>query len=231
MSETNPLPTDNPCNNAADGGPDDLDEYLDGLLSGDSGFISRDRIAERLGSIEDRLDQLVDQLRQINESQRERTGELENYLKIVAECQRQTATLANRELERHLLHPAIEAASTLKGLIDDLLEQAAGLPENEAFCPFVKPIVDSIKQAASVAEAETKSLGIETIAPRHLNDLDAHRHDVKQTVAADDNTSHGKIERTLVPGLAYRGKVLRQAKVSVYRYVTNQPADSKGLGQ
>ena len=124
------------------------------------------------------------------------------------------------------MHPAIEAVDALVRQIRHLLEQATSLPENESFCPFVRPIVDSIKHAAQIADAKSKFLDIEIIEPRGLDDLDPAKQEVKQVVPIEDSAKHRKVERTLTPGLIYRGKVLRQAKVSAYRYV--QTSNLKG---
>jgi len=147
---------------------------------------------------------------------------LEEYLKLVATCQKETAGLANNQLERYLLYPAIEAVAELAEQIQQLLEEITSLPETERFCPFVRPIIGLVRQAAQIADDERKRLDINTIKPKELDDLDVDKHDVKQAINTSDNTKHRKIERTLVPGLIYRGKVLRQAKVSVYRHNPNQ---------
>ena len=149
-------------------------------------------------------------------------SKLEEYLKLVATCQKETAGLANNQLERYLLYPAIEAVAELAEQIQQLLEQITSLPETERFCPFVRPIINQVRQAAQIADNERNRLDINTIEPKELDDLDVDKHDVKQAVPTSDSTKHRKIERTLVPGLIYRGKVLRQAKVSVYRHIENQ---------
>jgi len=188
--------------------------------------VALDGIHKLCESNETQLAQLNDRLSKLLENQQNQTSSLEQYLHIVDECQKELAKLANNQLERHLLHPAIEAVDVLIKQIRHLLEQATSLPENEIFCPFVRPIVDSIKHAALIADAKSKSLDIETIEPRGLDDLDPAKHDIREAVKTDEPSKHRKVERTLIPGLIYRGKVLRQARVSVYRHI--QTSNSKG---
>lgn len=124
-------------------------------------------------------------------------------------------------MEHYALHPAIETIAVLTDLIEDLFQQVAALVENQEPCLLLQPVIDSIANAARIAQAKLEYLDIEKIEPEQFDELDSDKHDVKQAVPIDDSSKHKKIERTLVPGLIYRGKVLRQAKVSVYRYSQN----------
>jgi molecular chaperone GrpE (heat shock protein) len=191
-------------------------------------FINESIISAELDEIRKLCESNNSELAHLNEylsklpGQQDIVSKLEEYLKIVAECQKETAGLANNQLERHFLYPAIEAVAALTEQIRHLLEQITSLPETERFCPFVRPIINQVRQAAQIADNERNRLDINTIEPKELDDLDVDKHDVKQAVPTSDSTKHKKIERTLVPGLIYRGKVLRQAKVSVYRHNPNQ---------
>jgi len=49
-----------------------------------------------------------------------------------------------------------------------------------------------------------------------LDDFNAKEHEIKQSVTIEDSSKHKKIHQTLIPGLMYRGKVLKVAQVSVY---------------
>jgi molecular chaperone GrpE (heat shock protein) len=208
--------------------PEDLNEHVEDFSSGDDDLISLKRIAESLDSINSRLEGIVDNFKQIWQQRENQTQTLSQYLEIVAECQKEIARFANNQFERHALYPAIEVIDVLTRQIKDLLEQANSLPENEFFCPFVRPIVDSIKEAAQIADAKFKSLDMEIIDPKGLDGLDINKHEVRQAIPSSDPTQHKKIQRTLIPGLLYRGKVLRQARVSVYRYVEKEEQNKKG---
>ncbi len=146
----------------------------------------------------------------------------QNSLTIITECQKETSSLANNKLENHLLYPAIEAVAALAEQIQNLYEHISSLPETERFCPFVRPIISIIEQASKIAKDKLQHLDISSIEPKELSDLESDKHDVKKAVPTNDIEKHRKIERTLVPGLIYKGKVLRQAKVSVYRNNSNQ---------
>jgi len=82
-------------------------------------------------------------------------------LHIVAECQKEYAKIANNQLERHVLHPAIEAVDVLIRQIRHLLEQATSLPENETFCPFVRPQITIAPRDLCVAFITKKDQGDE----------------------------------------------------------------------
>ena len=143
-------------------------------------------------------------------------------LEIVANCQKQTAMFANNEIERHALNPAIETVFMLTNLLQELYEQSANLKQNQACCSLLDSILESITEAVKIASVKCEYLDIEKIMPRESEEFDSQKHEIKQTIATDDNSKHKTIKKTLVPGLIYRSKVLRQAKVSVYRYMENE---------
>lgn len=148
-----------------------------------------------------------------------RPPENDSCLQIVAECQKEAATFANRVIERHALHPAVEIVDYLANLIRQMNEQAASLTAGQTHCPLFQPVLDSIVEATKMAQAKCEYLDMETISPRPLDDLDPEKHEVRQAVPTNDTGKHRHVERTLIPGLIYRGTVLRRAKVSVYRHV------------
>jgi len=150
-----------------------------------------------------------------------RSQETESCLHIVTECQKQTADYANRTLERHALHPAIEAVDLLAAQIRGLNKQAAALAAGRTPCSLFEPLLEAITTAAEMAEAKCQFLDMEVIRPQVLDELDPKKHDVHQAVQTAEADYHKRVERILTAGLAYRGTVLRRARVSVYRYVQN----------
>ncbi|MEA3227099.1 MAG: hypothetical protein U9Q07_14210, partial [Planctomycetota bacterium] len=150
------------------------------------------------------------------------TNRLESQLQIVTACQKETAEFANHVVERHALHPAVETVDFTTTLIRQLSEQAASLAEPRTYCPVFQPLFNSIADAAKMAQAKREYLDMETICPQPLEDLDVERHEIRQVVQTDDPGKHKRVERTLVPGLIYRGSVLRRAKVSIYRHVEKE---------
>ena len=149
------------------------------------------------------------------------------YVEIVADCQRQAAEYANDVVERHALNPAVETVFALTNLIRQLHEQSASLLADHGCCKPVSPIFDALSEAVKIADARCDRLDIERLSPNDLDDFDSQEHDIKQAAATDDSSKHRKIKETLAPGLIYRGKVLRQAKVCIYRYIQKQEPDSK----
>jgi len=144
----------------------------------------------------------------------------DEYLRIVAECQKQTAALAGNELERHALNPAIETVFILTIALQDLGAQSAALNKSQT-CPFVSSILHSIAEAVKLANDKCEYLDIVKIEPKELDDLDPQQHEIIKTVRTRERDKHRKIQASLIPGLLYRGKVLRQARVCIYRYVEN----------
>lgn len=164
------------------------------------------------------FDQQIARIKALLAEALNRPPESEPYLQIVAECQKEAATFANHTVERHALYPAIETVDFLAGLIRQLHEQATSLAAGQTHCPLFQPVLDSIVEATKMAQAKCEYLDLETISPQPLDDLDPGKHEIGQAVPTHDAGQHRHVERTLIPGLIYRGTVLRRAKVSVYRH-------------
>ena len=144
-----------------------------------------------------------------------KASQASEYLEIVAKCQKQTADSANDAIERHALNPAIETVFVLTDLIHQLVEKAEDLAEQNT-CHLFDSIINSISETVKIADDKCGYLGIEKISPDELDDFNAKEHEIKQPISTDDNSKHKKIHQTLIPGLMYRGKVLKFAQVSVY---------------
>lgn len=174
------------------------------------------------GPPEPEFERLSERLGLLAQAYTNHTSRLESFVQIVAACQKQTADFANHVLERHALHPAAETVDFLATLIGQLNEQAASLVEGQMCCPVFQSLLDSIAEAAKMALAKREYLDIESICPAPLEDLDSEKHEIRQAVQTDDPGKHKRVERTLIPGLIYRGAVLRRAQVSIYRHVEKE---------
>jgi len=148
-----------------------------------------------------------------------RPSESESCLQIVAACQKEVAAFANHVLERHALHPALETVDFLTSLLRQLSEQAGTLATSQMHCPLFQPLLGTIAEAARAAQAKREYLDLESICPQPLDDLDSEKHEIRQTIPTGEAGQHRRVERMLIPGLSYRGTVLRRARVSVYRHV------------
>jgi len=146
---------------------------------------------------------------------------------IAADCQKKTSELANQGLERHALHPCVLALETLIGLIDQMASQAGALMKNHKLDDATTPLAHSIIDAARMAKSKKQQLQLQTIQPVEMDDLDSNRHTIVKAVTTDDASKHKKIQKTIVAGLIYHGKVLRQAKVIVYSYCGEEAAEKK----
>ena len=143
---------------------------------------------------------------------------LERCFDTVGDCQRQTADLANQAIERHALHPSILAVDLLVDTLCQLAQQAEALGNSQPRDPQVMSLLASILSAAEIAESKKASLDIQSIQPAEMDKPDKDMHKIVSAVDTDDQSKHKKIHQTLSVGLIYRGKVLREAKVSVYRF-------------
>ena len=194
---------------------------MDDWLQVPFAFINFEKACTFFESIKNRFEQLEDGILASVDEQKQRTDSLEKYFQIVADCQKQTAAFANNQYEMHALHPAIESIDTLSRLIQQIYQQTTNLSEAQNQCPLFGTIINSISQASQIAKAKCQFLDIEPIEPEEFGDFEPDKHEIKDAVNTDDNSKHKKIKKTLVPGLIYRGIVLRQAKVSVYRFNEN----------
>jgi len=189
----------------------------------DFGFgLALDGVQALYELIESTKKELSCQHQKIAGDNQELTKRLQDYLKIVAECQKETAKLANNTVERYALHPAIEALDLMTFQIVELRREANSLAGAGAHCPLVESLFDSITNIAKLAQTKREHLDMQAICPQHLDELDPEKHDIRQVVETDDAGKHRKIEKTITPGLIYHGKVLRQARVSVYRHIKKQ---------
>jgi len=205
--------------------PADIDNCPEGCPVEDFDFVpgpAEDDVQTLNALIEGAKKELCSQLQKIAGDNQELARRLQDYLEIVAECQKETAKLANNTLEHYVLYPVIETLDLITAHIVELRREANSLVGADAHCPLLKPVLSSITNITKLAQAKREYLGMQTICPQHLDELDPEKHDVRQVVEADDAGKHRKIQRTITPGLIYHGKVLRQAKVSVYRHNPNQ---------
>lgn len=161
-----------------------------------------------------RQDKKVSKALKISE---DHSATLGKYFDTVADCQKQTADFANHAFERHALHPSILVVDLLSSTICQLAQQADALNSSQQLDPKIMSLVESVLSAAEIAESKKASLDIQSIQPTEIDELDKDMHKIVNAVNTDDESKHKKIHQTLSAGLMYRGKILREAKVSVYR--------------
>lgn len=136
---------------------------------------------------------------------------------IVAACQQQTAGVLNHTLEKQSLYPAIECVAALAGEIGELcntLKRADAQPVVEK----VKLMEEELSVSLCLAQQKMSAMEIETLCPKTEELLDSNKHTVCGYQPTEDPGFHGKISQVVQEGVLYRGKILRSAKVLVYRY-------------
>lgn len=133
----------------------------------------------------------------------------------VHQCQKQTASLVNRDLERHALIPAVKALARLAEEIygiDKLINTADK-------CKTAAEFTEHIHTSSQIAGNTLAHLDITIITAVAGQKPDPKLHDIQSAVETDNSSLHGKTARLLSSGITYRGEILKKAKVSVYRFI------------
>ncbi|MCF7955173.1 MAG: hypothetical protein K9M75_05170 [Phycisphaerae bacterium] len=152
---------------------------------------------------------------------------IEACFDTASDCQKLTSELANQNLERHALYPAIMAVDALAETIMKLAKQAYDLLCSQQLDESSGLLANSIIDAAKVAETKMLQLQITQINPDSLDDLDCDCHQLVKVVSTTDPDQHKKVKETVKSGLFYNGVVLRQAKVTAYRFNSDNDAVEK----
>jgi molecular chaperone GrpE (heat shock protein) len=204
-----------------------------GLFGGDGKFPDKKSVLKKVGQIyqffvemDMRLIRQDKRLSETIKASQKDLADLQTCFQVAADCQKKTAELVNQNLERYALHPAVLAVDILADIICSIakqIESLAGSEENPQFTKFIETVLD----AARIAELKKDQLGLREIRPKELETLDKDLHEVVKAVATDDMSKHKKTHETVTAGLIYHDKILRQAKVSVYRFSGKVTADSK----
>jgi molecular chaperone GrpE (heat shock protein) len=172
--------------------------------------------SERLEEINRDTKKLIKSVEKIAKEKDRLIRELKANNEILAKCQQTTSEIANRNLERFALEPAIEVVDLLCNFIEEIASDEAFNTEN--ICPLLYKLKQIVRQAENIAHEKREYLGLVKIQPEKMDDLDPQRHQIKGAVDTTDKEKHKKIERTLTAGLMYKDKILKQARVSVYRF-------------
>lgn len=149
--------------------------------------------------------------------QRQTTG-FEQCLNTVRNCQEQTAKILNHELDRHALTPAIESVVLLANEFERLHGLGAQLIGEGQACAKVQKFIDDLAVSDQIAQDRLRYLDIEKISPSLNDSFDPKLHTVCSYSDTDDPSRSGCISEMITAGIIYRGKVLRPARVSVFRH-------------
>lgn len=141
---------------------------------------------------------------------------------VAAGCQEQTARLLQHDLERHALEPAVRAVVVLAEELFRLDHLARKLCQGHGVNGELQTVAHELHISVGLAHDKLAFLDIERIEPAPVDKLDPHRHSICDHADTTDQSLHGRIRGVITPGVFYRGKVLRQARVSVFRYTDGQ---------
>ena len=174
------------------------------------------------------LEEIKDGLKVLNQHREHHNEIMERCVIITNEYQRNIEKSVNHELQRHVLYPAIESVALLADHISQLGQEIQRIIATHQLCELFGPLQEMIAQSEIATQQQMEHLGMHWIRPNEFEKLDAKEHDIKQAIDVNDKNIHGKIKRTLIAGLAYRGTVLRRAQVAVYCYGKKQNPSLKG---
>ena len=194
-------------------------------VSGKEVTVDKETVMDAVGAIyqfftamKTRLTRLDKKVSKALKARDNHSATLEKCFDTVADCQRKTAEYANDALERHALHPSILAVDLLSSTICQLAQRADAIKNSQQLDPQIMSLVESVLSAVEIAESKKASLDVQSIQPAEMDELDKDMHTIVDAVDTDDKSKHKKIHQALSTGLIYRGKILREAKVSVYRF-------------
>jgi len=139
-------------------------------------------------------------------------------VETAARCQRDTAAVLNRVLQRHALHPAVRAAGALAEELFRLGTVARSARSVVTGCPISDPVIEAVLVAEQVAEDYLASLDAERIVPEAGAALDPGRHKISGTQFTDNPAQHATVASVVSSGLTYRGEVLKRARVLVFQF-------------
>jgi len=155
---------------------------------------------------------------ELTEAVQRQTIGFEQCLNTVRNCQEQTAKILNHEIDRHALTPAIESVVLLADEFERLHGMAAQMIGDGQLCDKVQKFVNDLSVSCQIAQDRLRYLDIERISPS-LNDcFDPKLHTVCSYSDIDGQFHNGCICEVITVGIIYRGRVLRSARVSIFRH-------------
>jgi molecular chaperone GrpE (heat shock protein) len=166
-------------------------------------------LSQRVHTLEQQLDHLGANI----ERQQRRYSE---HMAMLAACQRDTARVLNHEIDRHALHPAIETVVAMAEVLSHLKDCVSRRRNGGAGGGGTKKLRAEIDLSCTVAREKLAHLDVQIITAVKGQALDAKVHSACGSTVTTNRKLHGKISKLVTPGITYRGKVLRQARVTVF---------------
>jgi hypothetical protein len=176
-------------------------------------YVQLSLLSQRVQDLERRLDRLGTSVEQQGRQH-------DQHVAVLAACQRDTAGVLNHELEQHALHPAIEAVVALAAELSHLQGCASQLVDAAIGGDGVGKLQAEIDISCSVARERLAHLDVQRITPLEAEEFDPTEHVLCGCVETADESLHRKISKLVAPGIVYRGKVLRPARVLAFRVKT-----------
>ena len=182
------------------------DSFLSCLL------LPRKQINKALKTCKEKLNQLTEAIKWLGQG-------YQQCVKDVKTCQEQTEKILRYTLEKHALEPAIKTVVDVSDEVLRLDGIAQKLLKSSESNDELKTLANELRISATITTEKLTHLDINRLIPSKGKRLDPKLCDVCNFVNTQDKALHGRIGKLISPGLLYRGKVLRQPKVSVFRYI------------
>jgi molecular chaperone GrpE (heat shock protein) len=178
----------------------------------------------QLGRLGERVQELEKRLEHLNTILQEQSRQYDEHVATLAACQKETADVLNHKLERHALYPAVEAVVALAAELSRLEGQARQLLPDSADGDQANKLLQELDISCRLAAEKLAHLDVAMITPDEKENFDPQAHTVCSFIETTDKRLHKRIAKIVTPGILYQGKVLRPARVSVFRLQTsNQP--------
>jgi len=189
---------------------------------GPSAILHQQFVYAQLGALARKVQELEGRLECLGRSIEQQYGRDDEHIVALAACQRDTAKALNQELQRHAVYPAVEAVAALAEELSRLQERAKE-PLDSGDDNGIAQLQAEIDISCCIAREKLAALDVQIIAPSRSEELDTTRHAACGYIETAEKNFHGRISKLVTPGLVYRGKVLRPARVWVFRSNASVP--------
>lgn len=142
---------------------------------------------------------------------------LEDILETTQEYQQEKSRLEadiswREQQEEQLIFLIMKYQEYLELISDYLMKDRNAFPNNES-----ENMDAQIKLVSDELENLRKKNGVE-IVDKEGGKVDTSLHKIIETKGTDNMIMNGTVNRVLVPGIIYRGKVIQKAKITAFVY-------------
>lgn len=175
-------------------------------------------IARRFTSLKIGIARINRNLRRVDQTIERNNKGLCQCFYAVKSCQEQTAKVLNNEMDRHALNPAVESVVSLADELLRLEQLGRELSIQAGSDPQIKRLLEELTISSQIAHNKLAYLDIVKITAMKGEVFNAQIHTIAACQITDDSVLHGKISEMIMAGIVYRGKILKHARVAIFKY-------------